>query len=166
MTLSLAPVRWLSIFWVLCLVILVVEPVGAFVRPTTTKLATTRLQLYKSAQDAIAEAQRICAQNPNSRECQVAWDIVEEFQAADSHTRKQQPQQYQQQQQQPSMDLVTLLESFAILSTKIDGKMDQLKATCDKFEELGAHDPSVAELGRLAEEMKRGLVYVNHQLRQ
>lgn len=119
------------------------------------------LHLYQSVQEAINEAQRICAADPSSSECKVAWDIVEELGAAESHIM----QQDQTQDNNQSMDFVALMGSFDILSQKIDGKMDQLIATCDKFENLGA-DPSVAELSRLAQEMKRGLAYVNNKLRE
>jgi hypothetical protein len=124
------------------------------------RLTTTTLHLYQSVQEAIAEAQRICAADASSPECKVAWDIVEELEAADSHKQKG-----EQQPANQSMDFVALMGSFDILSQKIDGKMDQLIATCDKFETMGA-DPSVAELSRLANEMKQGISYVNNKLRE
>merc|ERR1719213_249649 len=54
---------------------------------TTTKStsSSTILYLQRSVQDAIVEAERICAIDPSSNECKVAWDIVEELEAADSH---------------------------------------------------------------------------------
>lgn len=121
----------------------------------------TRLHLYNSVEAAIAEARRICDENPDSPACQVAWDIVEELEAADSHK----DDQNRVRGQHYTMDYDALLGSFDILTTKLDNKMDQLIATCDKFEEWGA-DPSVAELSRLAEEMKRGMAYVKNTLRQ
>ena len=46
------------------------------------------LNLYKSAKEAIDEAKVICFEKgPNSEECRVAWDIVEELEAADSRVR-------------------------------------------------------------------------------
>lgn len=131
-------------------------------RIATTYGLSTGLQLYKSVEDAISEAQRICADDPSSPECQVAWDIVEELEATDS--RRQAQVRAHDMDQAHSMDYVALMGSFDILTQKIDGKMDQLIATCDKFEALGA-DPSVAELSRLAEEMKRGVAYVKDTLR-
>ena len=46
---------------------------------------------------------------------------------------------------------------FDILANKIDGKMDQLKATTDRLQQLGVADPTVMELGVRAEDMKRCL---------
>lgn len=127
--------------------------VVAFTNPSAPRLPT-QLNLYESVNEAIAEAQRICANDPSSPECKVAWDIVEELEAADSHN------QALAQQTQPdgqSMDYVAMMGSFDILTQKIDGKMDQLKATTEKLQSLGASDPSVAELARLSDEMKATL---------
>lgn len=120
---------------------------------------TTRLHLYQSVEQAISEAQRICAEDPSG--CPVMWDIVEELEAADSHRYAQARANNGPADQ--SMDFVALMTSFDILTKKIDGKMDQLIATCDKFEQLGA-DPSVAELSRLAKEMKYGMSFVKNKL--
>ena len=119
---------------------------------------TTRLNLYATIEEAIAEAQRICSIDPNSQDCKVAWDIVEELEAADSHRGEMMPVDM-------SPDLVALMNSFDILVQKIDGKMDQLVATTIKMQELGADDPAVAELGARAEDMKNILAYVNEKLR-
>ena len=130
---------------------------------STSFSSPSTLGLYTTVEEAISEAQRICANDPSSPDCQVAWDIVEELEAADSH-RLAQSQSDDFDQSSRSMDYMALMRSFDILTEKIDGKMDQLIATCDKFEDLGA-DPSVAELSRLAEEMKQGLAYVKDTLR-
>ncbi len=137
-----------------------VQDTDAFVIPSTPP-SLTRLFLYNSVEAAIAEAQRICDENPDSPACQVAWDIVEELEAADSHKDDQD----RAREPHYTMDYDAMIRSFDILTTKLDTKMDQLIATCDKFEEWGA-DPSVAELSRLAEEMKRGMAYVKDTLRQ
>jgi len=104
----------------------------------------------------------ICASDPGSKSCQVAWDIVEELKAAESHRSSGVGTFID-----PNYtDIDTLLYSFDILVKKIDGKMDQLKATTDKMQELGASDPSVRELGELAEYMKQQLTYVRNGLNQ
>ena len=43
---------------------------------SSTSCSSTSLDLYRSVEEAIAEAQRICAIDPTSNECRVAWDIV------------------------------------------------------------------------------------------
>lgn len=101
----------------------------------TTK---TQLNLYQKVEDAIAEAERICAYDSTSPECKVAWDIVEELEAADSHKDGMAPP--------GGPDLEVLLYSFDILMKKIDGKMDQLKGTLVKLDSVGVEDPSIAEL--------------------
>lgn len=120
------------------------------------------LNLYRSVEDAIAEAQRICRESPDCPECKVAWDIVEELEAADSH---RQNQASGEEDRSESMDYQALMASFDILTQKLDGKMDQLIATCDKFGEWGA-DPSVTELSQLAKQMKEGMAYVKNTLNQ
>jgi CP12 domain len=120
------------------------------------------LNLYREVEDAISEAQQICLVNPDSPECKVAWDIVEELEAADSHM--QAPVNHEGTPPPSSlMDVQALLASFDILTNRLDDKMDQLIATCDKFEEWGA-DPSVAELSQLAQQMKVGMAYVKDRL--
>ena len=134
--------------------------------PTTSTMGTTsrfslcRLNLYKSAQDAIVEAQRICNEHgAGSEACKVAWDIVEELEAADNHKNISPTPQYYHGSitDQTPPDIAALMASFDILITKIDGKMDQLKATTDRFQQLGANDPSIAELGNHAIHMKYAL---------
>ena len=49
--------------------------------------------MFDSVEDAIAEAQKACAEDPTSGECKVAWEIVEELEAADSHTAGMAPPQ-------------------------------------------------------------------------
>mmetsp|Transcript_84491 Transcript_84491/g.243951 ORF Transcript_84491/g.243951 Transcript_84491/m.243951 type:complete len:153 (-) Transcript_84491:239-697(-) len=152
----------MRMLWTIGLVFpLLFEGTSAFAILSSRPCVCTRLNLYKSVEEAIEEAQRICDEDPNSPACQVAWDIVEELEAADSHKDAQE----RIRDSQYSMDFEALLRSFDILTAKLDNKMDQLIATCDKFEEWGA-DPSVAELSRLAEEMKRGMAYVKDTLRQ
>ena len=46
--------------------------------------STTKLDLYATVEEAIAEAQRICATDPTGQACKVAWDIVEELDASDN----------------------------------------------------------------------------------
>jgi len=117
--------------------------------------------MFESVEAAIADAQRICAADPSSPECKVAWDIVEELEAAESH--KGGPGVSGGPQ---STDVAALMGSFDILVAKIDGKMDQLMATTIKLSELGVTDPSVAELYARAGEMKRALVDATSALRR
>ena len=116
-----------------------------------------KLHSYESVEAAIADAQRICASDPTSPECKVAWDIVEELEAADSH-------QGGFDAPSASTDLTALMGGFDILIKKIDGKMDQLKATTDKLAELGETDPSLAELGARAVDMKQALANARARL--
>jgi hypothetical protein len=129
--------------------------------PVATRAATS-LNLYRQVEAAIAQAHQICREDPGCSECKVAWEIVEELEAADSHM---QAQANQEGASSSSMDFQTLMASFDILTKQLDGKMDQLIATCDKFEEWGA-DPSVAELSQLAKQMKVGMTYVKNRLNE
>ena len=123
--------------------------------------SSVKLNLDQKVQDAIHEATAICARDPSSPECRVAWDIVEELEARQSH-------QGSSSQQDPnavvSTDLVAFLASFDILSQKINGKMDQLKATTDRLQELGATDQSFADVGMRAEDMKDALARARNDL--
>lgn len=125
--------------------------------------STTMLYLQQSVQDAIIEAERICAIDPTSNECKVAWDIVEELEAADSH-RGYQPvnsgvgMDGNNNIAGETTDVDAFLSSLDILTRKIDGKMDQLKGTSYKLQELGANDPSIAELAYQADAMKQAIV--------
>lgn len=126
-------------------------------------ITTTQLNLYASVEAAITEAQQICAaQGQGSEACKVAWDIVEELEAADSHKKKP------MMPANTTPDLVALMGSFDILVAKIDGKMEQLKATTEKFHELGASDPAIGleELYHRADEMQKQLAHVQRSLRQ
>ena len=134
------------------------------------KISSTKLNLYASVEEAIAEAQRICAMNPDSQECRVAWDIVEELEAADSHrdgaARQAVPEMTGPGVLNMSPDLVALVASFDILAQKIDGKMDQLMATTEKLQELGASDPAIEELKARAGNMREILACVNEDLKR
>ena len=122
--------------------------------------------MYREVEDAISEAQQICLANPGSPQCKVAWDIVEELEAADSHLpTSARASTTTTTTSSQSMDVQALMASFDILTTRLDTKMDQLIATCDKFEEWGA-DPSVVELSQLAQQMKVGMAYVKNRLNQ
>ncbi|KAL3940114.1 MAG: hypothetical protein SGBAC_005275 [Bacillariaceae sp.] len=138
----------------------------SMIRSRSAESFTTKLNLYASVEDAIAEAQRVCAMNPQSQECKVAWSIVEELEAADSH-RDSAGRQIAPDSTPTNMspDLVALVASFDILSQKIDGKMEQLTATTNKLQELGADDPAIAELGARATGMREILAYVNQNLK-
>lgn len=122
--------------------------------------SSSSLNLYDNVESAIGDAQRICASDPSSAECRVAWDIVEELEAANS--RRHAPEAATT----ADTDIAVFVGSFDILAKKIDGKMDQLRATMEKLEQLGCDDPSVAALGERAEEMKNHLAYVQDVLKQ
>ena len=131
----------------------------AFVVSPSFPRHSISLNLFNTVEDAIAEAERICAIDPSSPECRVAWDIVEELEAADAHRGGFTPSDV-------SPDIVAFMGSLDILMRKIDGKMDQLKATTDKMEELGSTDPTIAELGARAVEMKYALANARASLSQ
>ena len=110
----------------------------------------TALGLYKSTKEAIAEAKMICfEEGPNSERCKVAWDIVEELEAADSHVRSADVQANE-------LSYGPLVDSLEILSAKIERKMDELKNLSTTLAEYGAG----AEVERLiyaSDEMKQVL---------
>ena len=123
------------------------------------RTAITELQMYESVEAAIAEAQRICADDPSSDECRVAWDIVEELEAADSHIGG--PTAVGETDMDASATL--MLGSFDILTQKINGKMDQLRATAEQLESMGAPG-DMPELVRLANEMQVALANARSEL--
>ena len=125
----------------------------------------TQLFLYDRVEEAIAEANRVCAQSgPGSQECRVAWDIVEELEAADSHRGG--PMQVGGGAVNMSPDGQALMSSFNILLQKIDGKMDQCLATTEKLAELGLRDPEIADLHQRAYEMKESVWNARRSLGQ
>lgn len=121
--------------------------------------STQPLHMYESVEAAIAEAQRICARDPSSNECRVAWDIVEELEAADSHLGG--PTQAATTDANSNANL--MVGSFDILSKKIYGKMDQLRATATQLETMGAPG-DMHELVRLADEMQAALANSRYEL--
>jgi hypothetical protein len=124
-------------------------------RPATSCM-TVLFVLYDRVEEAIADAQRVCAQSgPESRECRVAWDIVEELEAADSHRGG--PMQGGGGGINMNPDGQALMSSFNILLQKIDGKMDQALATTEKLAELGLRDQEIADLHQRAYEMKEAV---------
>ena len=116
------------------------------------------LNLYRSAQEAIAEAERICAEEgPYSERCKVAWDIVEELEAADSHDRKPQATGSHELSYSP------LVNGLDILSSKIERKMDELKKLSTELAEAGA-GPEVERLVYASDEMKQIIQEANRSL--
>lgn len=110
--------------------------------------------MYDRVEEAISDAQRICAQSgPESRPCRVAWDIVEELEAADSHRG----QDLGGANHMSPDGEAAMLSSFEILLQKMDGKMDQCMATTEKLSDLGLRDHSIAELHQKAYEMKNAI---------
>jgi hypothetical protein len=122
---------------------------------TRTKLN----MLFTPVEEAIADAQRICAMDPASPECRVAWDIVEELEAADSH-RGGIPVPA------APADFLSLVEGFDILVERIDHKMDRLKATTESLAQLGVTDAAITSLYDRAQDMKQALMDARNTLRQ
>jgi CP12 domain len=161
-----------------------VSSASGFVSTSTSTSSRPRtrlepLQAYQTVAEAIAEAQHICAQDPNSEACRVAWDIVEELEATDSHFRSSPgkftpleaargggaipptpPPRPINNDIATAKDIQALLAGYDILARKMDPKLDNLVATTEKLMELGADDPAVAELQQRAYEMKRLIHYV------
>lgn len=109
---------------------------------------SSKLNLYNSVEEAIGEAQRICSeQGGDSEACRVAWDIVEELEAADSHRT---PAHSTTQQE---LSYGPLILSLDLLSAKIDRKMDELNKLSQSLVEAGA-GPEVERLAYASEEMK------------
>mmetsp|Transcript_34960 Transcript_34960/g.73747 ORF Transcript_34960/g.73747 Transcript_34960/m.73747 type:complete len:171 (-) Transcript_34960:117-629(-) len=111
---------------------------------------TTELNLYRSAAEAIAEAEQICyMEGPDSQRCKVAWDIVEELKAADAHVRTPDT---------PANDIsyIPLVAGLNILSDKLDRKLGELKNLSTQMAEAGA-GPEVERLIYASDEMKQVL---------
>lgn len=132
---------------------------------SSARASNVRLALYHDVEDAISEAEQICSMDPNSSDCKVAWDIVEELEAADSHRGRGSLMDHYQPMQSNQADLGAFLASLDILISKIDGKLDQLKATSYKLQELGASDPAIANLSYRADEMKEAMIEARNSLR-
>lgn len=114
---------------------------------SSSRRSITALDLYRSAAEAISEAERICmVEGSHSERCKVAWDIVEELEAADAHVRSP-----------PSgpneVSYGPLIYSLDILSDKIERKMDELKKLSTQLAEAGA-GPEVERLIYASDEMK------------
>mmetsp|Transcript_12043 Transcript_12043/g.20468 ORF Transcript_12043/g.20468 Transcript_12043/m.20468 type:complete len:169 (+) Transcript_12043:87-593(+) len=109
---------------------------------------SSELNLYNSVEEAIGEAQRVCnEQGGDSEACKVAWDIVEELEAADAHRTPATPTSQQELSYGP------LIMSLDLLSAKIDRKMDELNKLSTSLVEAGA-GPEVERLAYASEEMK------------
>ena len=117
----------------------------------------------ENLEEAISEAQRICSLDPTSSECRVAWDIVEELEAKDSHIQTAAAAAAAAGAGagagagELGTDYAVLMGSLDILLTKIDGKMDQLLATTDKMAQLGDQDPRVADVWEKAGALKEAV---------
>jgi hypothetical protein len=111
---------------------------------------SSSLNLLRSAQEATAEAEYIChVEGPHSERCKVAWDIVEELKAADSHDRTQ------SSSLGPSeLSYSPLVLGLDVLSNKIDKKMDELRKLSTELAGYGA-GPEVERLIYASDEMKQ-----------
>lgn len=113
---------------------------------TNHKSSSSALNLYNSVEEAISEAQRVCnEQGGDSEACRVAWDIVEELEAADAHRTPTNTQQ--------EVSYGPLIMSLDLLSAKIDRKMDELNKLSTSLVEAGA-GPEVERLAYASAEMK------------
>ncbi|KAL3780546.1 hypothetical protein HJC23_001906 [Cyclotella cryptica] len=130
---------------------------------SSSSTSSTTLSLHASVEAAIAEAQAICAQTgPDSEACRVAWDIVEELEAADSHRANTVVSQWNGEQQ---TNYVPLLDSLSLLSVKLDRKLDELHALSAQLAEAGAGE-EIERLVYASEEMKGLLVQARGRLEQ
>ena len=108
------------------------------------------LHLFRSAQEATAEAEYIChVEGPHSERCKVAWDIVEELKAADSHDRTQSSSHGPNE-----LSYSPLVLGLDVLSNKIDKKMDELRKLSTELAGYGA-GPEVERLIYASDEMKQ-----------
>lgn len=115
---------------------------------SSSQKSSSQLNLYNSVEEAIAEAQRIgYEQGTDSEAYKVAWDIVEELEAADSHRS---PTTTPVQQELSYGPLITSLD---LLQDKIDRKMDELNKLSRSLVEAGA-GPEVERLAYASEEMR------------
>ena len=132
--------------------------------PTSSRhSSSTRRFLFDTVKAAIAEAQRVCADNPNSQECKVAWDIVEELEAADSH-KTSNTQQQAATGISANAEYNSLLDSFDILSTRTTDKLQQLQQVTLRLEDLGVNDPAVSQLYDLSDELTRAIAQAKASL--
>ena len=121
------------------------------------------LNLYKSAKEAIDEAKMICFEKgPNSEECRVAWDIVEELESADSRVRSAEQHQSMGANE---LSYSPLVDSLELLSVKVERKMDELKALSEQLTAYGA-GPEVERLQYASDEMKQILAEARSSLDQ
>ena len=106
----------------------------------------THLNNYRSVEEAIADAKQVCAEEgPNSQRCAVAWDIVEELEAADSHVRTPTAGANE-------LSYVPLVQGFDILTSKMERKLGELKSLSTQMAEAGA-GPEVERLIYASDEM-------------
>eukprot|EP00956_Cyclotella_meneghiniana_P002420 scaffold2726_cov57-Cyclotella_meneghiniana.AAC.6 len=136
-----------------------IEPISAFYHPTnhrSTKTNPTQLDLYASVEQAISEAQNVCSQyGSDSEQCKVAWDIVEELEAADSH-RTDTAVALASSWEEKQVNYLPLLEGMDILSAKLDRKLYELNNLSRQLAEAGAGE-EIEALVYASEEM-RGLL--------
>lgn len=133
----------------------------AFHLPTTPKVitnanyhrpTTTKLDLYDNVEEAIAEAQYTCNDYGNGSEpCKVAWDIVEELEAADSHKSDAAAVQAASWEEK-QVNYLPLLEGMDVLSEKLERKLVELYNLSKQLAEAGAGD-EIERLVYASEEM-------------
>lgn len=139
-----------------------IEPVSAFYPPTNHKITktnptapstSTQLALYASVEEAISEAQNVCSQyGSDSEQCKVAWDIVEELEAADSH-RTDTAVALASSWEEKQVNYLPLLEGMDVLSAKLDRKLYELNNLSRQLAEAGAGE-EIEALVYASEEMR------------
>lgn len=127
-------------------------------RQNESSVATDKgLNLFRSAQEATAEAERIClVEGPHSDRCKVAWDIVEELKAADAHVRTPSAEQ-------GGFNYTPMVNSLEILTSKLDKKLDELRKLSEGLAEAGA-GPEVERLIYASDEMKQVIEEANRAM--
>ena len=150
---------------------LLISTASAFIVTINSPTArNTRLQLgYRTIEDAIREAEDICAEDPQCEECRVAWDIVRELdfeQARGLSPEVGYGPRNGYSLPPPEEDVRELVRDFDMLAVRLDDKLNRLMATTDRLLNAGATDPAVDELGHRAEEMKMLLARVSRYLDQ
>lgn len=143
------------------LLTVIVPSLHAF-HPTTNPLVsianndrgpcTTKLDLYDNVEEAIAEAQYTCNDYGNESEpCKVAWDIVEELEAADSHKSDAAAAQAASWEEK-QVNYLPLLEGMDVLSEKLERKLYDLYNLSKQLAEAGAGE-EIERLVYASEEM-------------
>jgi hypothetical protein len=147
---------------IVLLTLLALQTIHAFNPPTTTTNipnpnrsrppSSTQQNLYNSVENAIVEAQSTCYENgQDSQGCKVAWDIVEELEAADSH-RDNAAAVVASSWEEKQVNYLPLLEGMDVLSNKLEKKLCELRNLSEQLAQGGAGE-EIERLVYASEEM-------------